>query len=202
MQLFYSNTSPYARKVIMLIQATGLEDQVELIRTNPFDDLHRAINPLGKVPALVDDDGVVLFDSPLICEYLNEKAVKMGRPDLLRRNEEGYFDVQRVHAQADGILDAAVATVFEQRREPSQQSPFWIERWQLTIQAAIETLSLPSLGKAHKIHLGTIATAAALGYLDFRLSEYPWRTWNSGLNRWFSEISETPWFMNTIPRDN
>lgn len=201
MQLFYSNTSPYARKVIMLAQATGLEDQIELIRTNPFDDLHRSINPLGKVPALVDD-GLVLFDSPLICEYLNDKAVKLGRPDFLRRNEDGYFNVQRIHAQADGILDAAIAIVFEQRRESSQQSPFWIERWQLAIQTAVETLAIPSLGKAQKPHLGTIATAAALGYLDFRLSTYPWRTWNSALSLWFSEISERPWFINTIPRDN
>ena len=197
MQLYYSPTSPFARKVHMLVLAAKLPD-VELVRASPLtDDAMRVINPLGKIPALVDGD-LTLIDSPLICEYLDEKVLALGHPGFMRRNAPDYYLVQRTHALADGILDAAVATVMEGRRQDSERSSHWLRRWHLAITGALEWLEKQQLGDPTQPHIGTLAVVAALGYLDFRLPElrlrrhFPWT---------FFHVSEfsIAWRMASMP---
>jgi len=120
MKIFYSNASPYARKCRIALEICKLADQAELILTDPLNNQdYRKINPLGKVPALVDND-LTLFDSPIICEYIAHKS----GVDLFSRGHKDYFFIQKNHAQANGILDAAVATVMENRRQ-TEKSEYW-----------------------------------------------------------------------------
>ncbi len=200
MQLYYSPTSPFARKVYMLALAAKLPD-LELVRANPLaDDTLRAVNPLGKVPALVDGE-LTLIDSPLICEYLDDKSMTLGNPSFFHKQQSDYFFVQRSHALADGILDAAVATVMERRRQDSEQSSHWLRRWHQAITSGLAWLESQDIGSAASPHIGTFATVAALGYLDFRLPDLHWRDQHPSLARWYAEMEPIAWVAATKPRD-
>ncbi len=198
MQLFYSQTSPFARKCRMVSRLPGTSMAVEEIAQDPFaDDNYRKINPLGKVPALVDGD-ITLFDSPLICEYLDNKRVGLGGESIFRRDSADYFKAQLCHAHADGIIDAAVSIVMERRRD-TEHSDFWLDRWFTSIETAVRNVQLDTLDTEDKPHIGTVATTAALGYLDFRLADKNWRPWNRPLATWFENISKQDWVIETQP---
>ncbi|MBB86098.1 MAG: glutathione S-transferase, partial [Xanthomonadales bacterium] len=115
MQLLCTLTSPFARKVRMFALAKGVSDRIELVPSNPLDDPDALlrINPLSKVPALVLDDGMGLYDSRVICEYLD---TLMDAPVLIPRQSDQYWNLMRHQALADGLMDAAVNIVFERRR--------------------------------------------------------------------------------------
>lgn len=195
MKLYYSHASPYARKCRMAIAVCQLAGQVELQLTDPLNNQDfRQINPLGKVPALAAKD-LTLFDSALICEYIAEQS----QVDLFRRGHNDYFSIQLNHAQANGLLDAAVATVMERRRE-TEHSLYWLDRWQRATIGAIETFDISALGDQTNVHIGTIATVAALEYLDFRLPEWNWRQYNAALADWQHTFDECAWVKSTAPR--
>lgn len=200
MQLYYSLTSPYARKVTILAQLLNLGD-LELVRANPLaDEALRKINPLGKVPALIDGD-LSLFESSLICEYLDDKGSAVGGKSFLQRKTPQYYSVQKAHMLANGIMDAAVATVMELRRNDAEQSAFWLERWHAAMVHAVQSIDLDTLGDSDRVHIGTIATVCALGYLDFRLPPLNWRECNPALKQWYEVIENQPWAVETMPKD-
>ena len=200
MRLYHSTTSPFARKVYMLALAAQLPG-LELVRANPLaDEALRAVNPLGKIPALVDGD-FTLIDSPLICEYLDDKSVALGNVGFFRKQSASYYLVQRIHALADGVMDAAVATVMERRRQDSEQSFHWLRRWHLAITSGLAWIELQDLGSSAQPHIGTFATIAALGYLDFRLPDIHWRVQYPILAKWYAAIESTEWATTTTPRD-
>jgi len=199
MKLFYSTTSPFARKVNMLLHYTGLIEQTELLATSFESEELREFNPLGKLPALVDG-ATRLFDSPLICEYLDEKYEESGKPSLFHCGKADYYHIQSAHALADGILDAAVATAMENRRD-TEKSAYWLERWQKALQAGIRHANLRALGDTNQVNIATISTMAALGYLDFRLDHYNWRSWNSELADWQQQLAAETWVLATAPKE-
>lgn len=200
MQLYDSPTSPFARKVKMLLIITGLIDKTEIITTSFESDELRKVNPLGKVPALVDGK-TTLFDSPLICEYLDEKYEEAGHSSLFHCGKSDYYRVQSAHALANGILDAAVSSMMESRRE-TEQSPYWLARWQTAMEAGIKNVDTNILGSASTINIATIATLSALGYLNFRLPQHDWRRWNPNLSDWFNTLKDEAWFTETAPPQN
>lgn len=200
MKLFYSTTSPFARKVLMALHITGLIEKTELVLTNPLEDESlRQTNPLGKIPALVDYN-LSLVDSPLICEYLDDLSVQAGNSSLFRKGEKDYYNIQLIHSQADGILDAAVAIVYENRRSDAEKSHYWLERWRRAITGTLAGLNIDALGDARLPHIGTLATVAALGYLDFRLPDLNWRIQHPNLATWFGALENSPWVKNTAPK--
>lgn len=200
MQLYHSTTSPFARKVYMLALAAQLPD-LELVKANPLaDEALRAINPLGKIPALVHGD-LVLIDSPLICEYLDDKSVALGKASFFHKQSADYYLVQRTHALADGVMDAAVATVMERRRQDSEQSFHWLRRWHLAITSGLAWIEQQDLGSPGHPHIGTFATVAALGYLDFRLPDIQWRNIHPDLAKWYAGLETVEWATATKPRD-
>ncbi len=174
MQLYHATASPFARKVRVLVREKGLLDRVEEITVNPLADppeLH-FVNPLGKVPVLVLADGLALFDSPVICEYLDTIS---GSPRFLPKEGEKRWQVLRMQALADGIMDSGVAMIYESRRPEVQRSPDWQQRWQGSILRAVRQLDDDHALLSGPINIGSIAVACALGYLDFRLPEMDWR---------------------------
>ena len=137
MKLFFSPTSPYVRKVVVTAAEKGLGDQLKLTAGGPDSGLARE-NPLGKVPALVTDDGMTLFDSPVICEYLDGQA--KGRKLIPARGPKR-FKVLKQQALADGLLDAAVLIMGERKqRPPEKQHQPAVDKQMQKINAALDAL--------------------------------------------------------------
>ncbi len=197
MKLYLSHTSPFARKVNMFLHCTNLIEQCELIETNFESEALRALNPLGKIPSLTDGE-LTLFDSTIICSYLDDRHIENGGESLIRRSDDDYFLRQKLYAFADGILDAAVASVMELRRD-TEHSTYWLARWRTAIEQSLTSLPIHHAGDSDNVHLGTLTLAAALGYLDFRLPLLQWRSYNPALTEWFEQVQHCAWFTLTAP---
>lgn len=197
MKLIYAGPSPYSRKVRIVIAEKNLDDDIQFVPCNPFEDAPdlRAANPLGKVPVLILNDGATLYDSPVICEYLDSLGQE---PRLLPEGEAGWT-VRRRHALADGLLDAAFNIVIERRRPETERSISWLDRWNGTIDRALAHVDaeIDSLGAEPT--LAHIAFGCALGYLDFRLPGRPWRGAYPNAAAWFEAFSERPSMVATKP---
>jgi len=198
MKLYASNTSPYARKTRLVVLEKGLQEQVETVLLDPFaeDPQLRAANPLHRVPTLVLDDGDSLYDSPVICEYLDSLSPS---PRLLPASGPERWVVLRWQALADGILDAAYNSVMERRRPADEQSPGWLDNWQGEIERALAAAEQQRQGLGEDISLAHVALATALGYLDFRLADINWRQRQPALAEWFSVFSERESMRATEP---
>ena len=175
MKLFFSPTSPYVRKVRITAIELGLEDQIELILSNPWENPPELAdaNPLGKVPALMISDKEILFDSPVICEYLdslNKEVALFPAPGGLR------WDALRLQALADGILDAAVMIRLDSLRPEAEQYSDVRIRQINVIRRALISLCSEMTRLIGPVTIGQIAVACALGYLDFRLPEEDWHS--------------------------
>lgn len=197
MKLLYAGTSPYARKARMVVLEKGMTDEVEMVFCNPFDmpEQIRAANPLGKVPALIDR-GRAIYDSPVICEYLDRAG---GGPELLPSGGDARWEVLCRQALADGMLDAAYNIVMEKRREDSEQSAYWIERWWSGIFSAFDALQQDAAALEGRVDLGTIAVGAAIGYIDFRLPGSDWQQDRADLARWYEGFAARPAMKETDP---
>jgi glutathione S-transferase len=201
MKLRYSPTSPYVRKVWITALETGLDGRIERMETNPWDpagDLPTD-NPLGKVPALILDDGSVLFDSPVICEYLD--SLHGGRR-LLPSSGRERWDALRLQALADGILDASVLLFIETRRRAEAERSAWWQNLQTeTIHRSLQALEDSTETLATAPDIGTIALGCALGYLDFRFPELAWRDRAPRLAAWYARFAERPSMRQSTPQD-
>jgi len=199
MKLFYSNTSPYSRKVRTALLESGLDSQVEYILRNPFDDAKelKALNPLGKIPTLVLDDGRVVYDSPVICEYLDSISENVA---LVPSDKDARLLVNTWQALADGIIDASYNIVMEGRRDESERSAGSIERWKGSIIDSLAQVERQIGTLPNALTMAQISLAAALGYLDFRLSYMEWRSsGNSETAAWFEQFSERASMVSTQP---
>lgn len=190
--LLYSPTSPYARKVRVVIRECGLADAISEQTALPLDDpaALRTANPLGKVPALLLDDGNVLYDSRVICAWL----VAQGDPGG-GAGDAAYWQSQRRAALAEGIIDAAVAWVLEVRRPTAQQSDYWIGRWHMAIARSVAALAreVDVLGSG----IDAISAAVALAYLDFRQPQLDWRATAPALAGWLDAFAQRPSMRDT-----
>lgn len=198
MRLYGSDTSPYVRKARVLILEKGIDCQCVLERPSDPGGRFRDLNPLGKVPVLELDNGQVLFDSPVIVEYLDTLS---GDP-LIPETGGMRWEVKKVHALADGIMDAVVIRMLELRRRPEKQNSEVVSAQEKKIAHAMrhaDTLTiLVNHPVAGKYTVADIALAVALEYVDFR---YPheWRTQWTHLAKWLESISARPAFQETRP---
>jgi len=191
MKLYLTMTSPYARKVRVVIREHELDSQVEMVIANPLDDPPelRAASAIGKVPVLVDDARVI-YDSRVICDYLDGRALGTT---LVPNGEDAWADRTRV-ALGDGLMDAAVAIVMEGRRAASERSPSAIARQTERIECVVRTAPSGELGRPT---MGDIAVASALTYLDFRLPELGWRRHAPALADWHAAVEARPAFASS-----
>lgn len=197
MKLYFANTSPYARKARITVIEKGLEDRVETIFQNPFEDSADlvAANPLKRVPALVDDGGTAIFDSPVICAYLDA----CGQGAKLIPEGDLRWTVLTGEAMADGLLDAAFAIVMERRRPEEQRSEMWFGRWEAAIGRTLDSIEADLSGFEGDVSLAQIALGCALGYLDFRLPDLTWREARPALATWFAGFENRPSMQATVP---
>ncbi|HRQ82547.1 MAG TPA: glutathione S-transferase N-terminal domain-containing protein [Azospirillaceae bacterium] len=196
MKLRYSATSPYVRKVTMTIIECGLEDKVERVATNAWDaetDLP-ADNPLGKVPALTTDDGTVLFDSPVICEYLD--SLHDGAK-LFPAAGPARWAALRLQALGDGLNDASVARRLEEMRPDGERSQKWIDRQTTAMARTLDVLEGEVDGFAGGVDIGALALMSALGYLDLRFAGDDWRSSRPKLAAWFDAAAKRRSYVAT-----
>jgi glutathione S-transferase len=198
MQLIYAKPSPYSRKARVTVLEKGLAGRVEEIVVSPMEDPAVLLdaNPLGKVPALRLDDGRSLYDSWVICEYLDTLA---PTPRLIP-NGAARFDVLRRAALADGVLDAAVTARLELLRPEDKRWTPWTDRQRRAIERGLAAMAqdLAALGPA--LTLAHIEFAVALEYLDFRLPEVAWRDAHPALAAWLAEFGQRPSMQATRPQ--
>jgi len=198
MQLFYSPTSPYARKCRAVARERGLMGELEEAACNPMEDpaeLH-ASNPLGRVPALVLDDGAAIFDSPVIAEYLDGLG---NTPALIPAAGAPRFKVLVAAALAQGMTDSALAITMEGRRPAAQQSPEAVTRWRNSILRGLDQMPVHLDGLPGELTLGHIACGCLLGYLDLRHGNLNWRDGRDELAAWFAEFNARPSMQETDP---
>jgi glutathione S-transferase len=199
MKLYMSPASPFARKARIIIRELDLTRLVEEIPTNPTTSEElRKVNPLGKIPALVLDDGSTLIDSPVICEYLNELGGGKFFPGMsIWRETSGRWRALTLQALGDGIADATVARVYEGRRPVELQNQEAIAKYLAVIGRSLDALERARFTEPPTI--GEIAVACAIGYLDFRLPELGWRDTRPQLRDWYESFAKYPAMQATWP---
>ncbi len=188
LRLFHAPTSPFARKVRVTAHELHLADRIDLVPVNPWSDAElRALNPLAKVPTLVRDDGQVLFESALICEYLDNLAAGELHP----APGEARWSALLRQGIADGINTAAGRLFDDEHRPANERSSSVMARQAEAIEAGLDRLERDSFALSRSLaDIGAISVACALGYLDFRWPERQWRDGRSGLARWFEVVSQ------------
>jgi glutathione S-transferase len=198
LKLRYSPTSPYVRKVMMAAHEKGVVDRLQLETTNPWNSEPEFTreNPLSKVPALTIEDGTILFDSPVICEYLDSLGTG---PKLFPSSGPQRWQSLRQQALGDGICDAAILRRLESNRPQGEQSKDWMERQKSTVARALDTIEAEAKLLDGQTTIGTIALLAALGYLDFRYGHEPWRENRPSLAQWFERASARDGYVKTAP---
>lgn len=202
MRLHGNPLSPFVRKVCVLAIESGQGDDLEIVpRTHtpvaPDPDLN-AVNPLGKIPCLVTDDGLALYDSRVIAEYLDSRH---GGTPLFPPAGAARWAALRLQALGDGIMDAGVLARYEQAVRPEdKQWAAWADNQQEKFRRSLDWLesAVPSLGD--RVDIGTIAVACGLGYLDFRFPDEGWRSHRPELAAWFESFASRPSMLATAPR--
>lgn len=199
MKLIASTTSPFARKVRIVLAEKKIS--CEFIVDIPWnaDTEVPKFNPLGKVPVLVRDGGDTLFDSRVIVEYLED--VKPW-PLLVPADAEERIAVKKWEALADGVSDAAATIFLERKRQPEQQSPDWITRQQKKIENGLATMNTSVRGNwcmGETFTLADIALGSCLGYLDLRFPEIKWRERFGTLEALEKKLAERESFRETVP---
>lgn len=199
MLLRHSDTSPFVRKVAVMLHETGLAGQVatETIDGWSEPELLTTDNPLSMVPTLVLDDGSSLYDSPVICDYLDRRH---AGPAMIPADGEARWQVLREQALADGVLDSAVLIFVETGKRPEEKRwDWWLDLKRRAITRSLDLLEQRVGELGGRVDLGTISIAVALAYLDLRGAAGEWRDRRPRLTAWFAEFAQRPSMVATAP---
>ncbi|MDP6352352.1 MAG: glutathione S-transferase [Alphaproteobacteria bacterium] len=201
MKMHAGPTSPFVRKVRVMIIECGLTDRVDqqpttLTPINPAADLNRD-NPLGKIPTLIGEAGAALFDSRVICEYLDTLH---DRPKMFPAAGEARWVALRRQAQGDGMMDAAVLARYETvlRPEPLRWSD-WAGGQMAKVRRSLDALESEAGRLGDGIDIGRISIGCALGYLDFRYPDEGWRESHPRLAAWYRDFAARDSMTSTVP---
>lgn len=200
MRLIYTPSSPFARMVCVTAYEKHVLDQIELEPCSAFVDLKRVqqVNPIGKIPVLILKDGTPLYDSTVICDYLDE----MGEGGRLN-SESGmaYWLARRARALADDMLTIAVALTMENRRPQEHRSEAFIARSHQQMRMTLLNMDEMTAQFKKNPCMTQIAFGCVLGYLDFRHADIAWREKHLRLLAWFNQFSQRPSMLATAPRN-
>lgn len=190
MKLYYSPPSPFSRKVRIAASLLGLDNRIELVVTdtvNPQDAI-RQKNPLGKIPTLERDDGICVYDSAVIVAFLDDLA----GGGLIPRESDARFAALTLEALADGLADASLLEVYENRmRAENERSASWVALQRGKVERALATLEAAPpavVASPAQADVGAVALASALGYLDLRF-EGAWRAGHPRLVAWLDAFA-------------
>lgn len=200
MKLYYSPTSPFVRKVNVFAIEAGLDKQIEWVKTNPWqvEDILTAENPLSQIPTLITNDGMVIYDSSVICEYLD--SLHSGKK-LIPEQSESRWQVLRLQALADGILDSGILRFLEKKRVSEKQSIEWDVIQKNSVERSLDYLENTVSDWGGNLDVGVLSIACVLGWLDFRFSDEDWRPNRPKLSRWFEQFSTRTSMAQTMPAE-
>ena len=199
MKLLKSGASPFVRKVMVTLHETGQLQDVELVEVKNSalapDATVAAANPAGKIPTLVRPDGPALYDSRVICRYLDHRAQAGLYPD------SRLWDVLTLEASADALLEAAVLMTYERRLRPEHMVfEDWIEAQWAKVDRILDTVNARWLSHLHgPLDMSHIGIACGLAYLDFRHDDRQWRRGRDGLATWFETFAQRESMTATAP---
>jgi glutathione S-transferase len=199
MKLFHSAASPFVRKVTVCAAELGIALDRLPSAAHPInrDRTIVPVNALGKVPTLILDDGTALFDSRVICEYLDTQA---GGNRLFPASGPARWRALTEQSLADGILDAGILLRYEGVvRPPEKQSEEWRGGQLDKITCALDQLERQASGLGERLDIGTITIGCALGWLDFRFGDLGWREGRPALAAWFERFSTRPSMAGSRP---
>ena len=196
MKLAYSPASPYVRKVMACAIARGIADKIEQWKIPTADPALQSVNPLSKVPSLITDDGVALFDSPVICEYLDSIGTA---PKLFPPAGPARWKALRQQALADGIMDASQPRRREIALPQDEGRTQYIALQRGKVARAVDALEAEAETLGALTTIGEITIGCALGYLDFRFSNEPWRPGHPKLGAWYARVVALPPLKGTMP---
>jgi len=203
MKLFYAPQSPFARKVRAAAIELGLDQRIQLeyaevVPGRPNWDYGQNRNPLRKIPALITDDGETIFDSTVICEYLDALA---GGGILIPRDQSRRWRVLTNHALAQGMCDSVILIRYETwlRPEPARWSVWVDDQWD-KINSGLGWFERNSGELREPINLAHLALGSLLGYADFRWPEFGWRPRFPSVAAWFAQLELRPSFAKTKPK--
>jgi glutathione S-transferase len=192
MKLIGSLSSPYVRKTRIVMAEKKIDCELVLENVWAPDSKIHSYNPLGKVPCLILDDGEAVFDSRVICEYV-DTLTPVGK--LLPQERRERTEVRCWEALADGMLDAAEQIRLETtQREEGQRNAAWIAR-----QAMSKGLAAKTWCSANHFTLADIACGCALGYIEFQMPEVNWREEYPNLDKHVQRLSQRQSFIDTLP---
>lgn len=199
MKLIYASASPFVRKVSVVLREAGLLEQTEVVEvaTTPVNSASEAIaaNPTGKIPALILDDGSSIYDSRVICRYLDDQSAANLYP------QEDIWRHLTLEATADAVMDAAVLMVYEHRVRPEEHiyAP-WVEAQWSKVTRSLKAINDDWMDVlSGPLVIGQIGVGCALAYLDFRHDDRDWRSDNPALADWFEGFRQRPSMKATEP---
>jgi len=199
MKLHWSPRSPFVRKVMIVLHETGLHDQVECVRSpvaiqSPPNAAVMADNPLGKIPTLISAEGMALYDSRVICEYLND----LGGGKLFGTDKASHWQTITDQAMADGIMGAALLIRYETFLRPEGvRWADWVSGQWDKIFTTLDHFEARAAELGGRVDIGTITLAAALSYIDFRMPDVDWRAKHPGLTAWAAAYETRPAMVAT-----
>lgn len=202
MKLYVTTTSPFVRKVLVSAYELGIEGRIER-QERPIHVIRRVAevveqNPLGQVPTLIADDGMAIFDSRVICEYLHGLVPGSG---LFPAEPKLRLQSLVEQALADGLLNAALLGRQELSVRPQEKSwTGWYDAMMAKIVSALDRFEDFAPGFGERIDIGTISAACAASYLDFRYADFDWRAGRPRLAKWYEAISRRRSFLETTLR--
>ena len=202
MKLIGSYTSPFVRKVRIVLAEKKMECEFEIDSPWTADSAVPNHNPLGKIPVLLLDDGTPLFDSRVIVEYIDNVT---PNNKLFPAPNRERIEVKRWEALADGLLDAAVAALLEGKRPDGEKSAGWIERQLGKVDRSL-ALMADELGEKNfcmgtHFSMADIAVGTALGYLNFRFPAIDWQERHTNLAKLYDKLMQRPSFAESVPHD-
>ena len=197
MKLFFSPLSPFARKTRIVAFEKNLANRIELFKSERQvrEQELGPSNPLLKVPTLIDDNGNAVFDSPVICEYLDSLS---PTPILFPKSGKERWIAMRQQALGDGGMDDAVKLAYEAGRPAGGRSPYWLGRWRQAVESTLNTLQVEVDSFADNITIGPIAVGCFLGFLDQSRVIGDWRGYREDLAGWFEEFCQRPSMQETV----
>ena len=202
MKLHFSAGSPFVRKCMVVAHEVGIADRIERLpaAAHPVKRDARILesNPLGQVPTLTCDDGTVLYDSRVICEYLD---TEFGGGRLFPQSGMARWRCLTEVALADGMTGAALLARYETAARPeAAQWPEWIDGQLGKVRSGVAWLDQAAPAFGDRFDIGTIAFGCALGYVDFRFPQLDWRAASPATAEWFARFSERPSMQKTLPK--
>jgi glutathione S-transferase len=201
MKLYFSPASPFVRKVRVVALELGLHDKIELVRVNttplaPDKTIAKA-NPLIKIPALETDDGLTLYDSRVICEYLDSLSSDIA---LIPADGPDRWRIKRQVSLIDGLMDALILTRYEQALRPADKRwNDWIEGQMRKVAGAVKLLEEEADSFLKDVNMASIGLGCALGYMEFRFPEIEWEGDHPKIAAWYDEWDERPSMRETDP---